>query len=426
MLASNHTRSTLLDMTFDSSHASRESSFQTQEAPSLLAVHSGSAFRQSKGTAAKVIVVPGRWGDPSVTVKMSVNKNSLNEDLASEEDKISNLKIVWQPYQVQEFTYGLVSESEHLQHPNVEEQAKQAGKDSSLLIYVRMVTNSSQIASPYEAEYWRLLTRKGEVAARNLAICAGFMSKAERDTNVTVEFWFRSRFSTSTWVSLVGNSFKRCVDERSPDQKHYQGPDRMPLPDHQEENDALEVRPVDSGEGTRPEPTPFRPGDKVAKLVREGWSIMKAIDNVFGEVTGDSVEPQGPPEAAAQDAASVQASTSPHETLGLEPKGEVTGTAQTSQKMAIEPKTMAGEASLNPMPEQMEESDEQLEARLLALVDQGWSYEAAGNEVYGKLQPAEEEPPKKESCRQLKARVDALIDEGWGSDDAFENVWAKL
>lgn len=438
----------------------------------------GSAFSQSKGTVAKVKVLPGKWGDPSVTLKMAVNKSRFNEDLASEEDEISNLKIVWQPYiknresyQVQEFTCRPVSESEHLQHPSVEEQAKQAGKDSSILIYVKMVTNSSQITSPHEAEYWRLLTRKGGVAARNMAICADFMSKAERDTDVTVEFWFRSGFSTSTWVSLIGDSFKRCVDE----QHHYQGQDRIAVPNHQRENHAREVRPDDSGEGVRtptetrpslmqrphpkavspfkagvpfpgskfqkpdltvesedkqdrarPEPTPFRPGDKVAKLVREGWSIMEAMDKVFGEVTGDSVESPSQSEAAAQDAASVQPSTSPHETLGLEPKGEVTRTAQKSPKMAIKPKTTAGEASFNPIPEQMEESDEQLEVRLLALVDQGWSYEAAGNEVYGKLQPAEEKPQKKESARQLNARVDALIDQGWSTDDAFEKVWGKL
>ena len=385
----------------------------------------GSAFRQSRGTAAKVRVLPGKWGDPSVTLKMSVNKNGLNEDLASGEDEISTLKMVWQPYQVQEFAYGLVSESQHLQHPSVEEQAKLAGKDSSLLIYVRMVTNSSQITNPHEAEYWRLLTRKGEAAARNMAICAGFMAKTERDNNVTVEFWFRNGFSTSTWVSLVGSSFKRCVDERFLGRQHYQGPDRMPVPEYQGENRALEVRPVDSREGARPEPTPFRPGDKVVKLVREGWSIMEAIGKVFGEATSDSVEPPGQSEAAAQDAANVESSNPFLLSFGDEAKGEVSEIAQTSREAAIEPKTTPGEASLNPAPEQEEESDDQLQARFDALVDQGWTIEAAMNEVYLKLLPAEEKPQKKESGDELDARADALIDQGWSFDDAFEEVFGK-
>ena len=352
----------------------------------------GSAFRQPKGAVAKVQVLPGNWGDPSVTLEMAVNKSGFNEDLVSEEDEISNLKMVWQPYiktreayQVQEFTYRPVSESEHLRHPSVEKQAKQAGKDSSILIYVKMITNSSQITSPYEAEYWRLLTRKGEAAARNMAICAGFMCKTDRDPNVTVEFWFRSGFSTSSWVSLIGNSFKRCVDECFPGQHHDQGLVRLSLPDNQGETQALQIQPVNSGEGARPEPTPFRPGDKVAKLVREGWPIMKAIDKVFGEVTGDNVEPEDQPEAAAQDAASVQPSTSPHETLGLEPKYKVAGTTQTSQKMAIEPKMTPVEAKPKSTPQQ-----------------------------------------KAEFARQLNDKVDALMDEGWGPDEAIDAVWGKV
>ena len=73
-----------------------------------------------------------------------------------------------------------------------------------------------------------------------------------------------------------------------------------------------------------------------------------------------------------------------HKGVNTGPKDGVTGTAQTSQKMAIEPKMTPVEAKPKSTPQQ-----------------------------------------KVESMRQRAARIDALIDQGWGSDEAFDKVWAE-
>lgn len=185
----------------------------------------GRVFGQSKGTEARVRVTPGKWGDPSVMLQMSVNKGSLEENLANDEKDVSKFSMVWQPYiktgdsyRIQEFTFGIVSRSEALQHSDVMEQAKEAKKDVSRMSYVKMATNGFfvPVGKEYEAEHWRRLTRVDDEAATEMAVCANLMSKAKDDNNLTVEFWFNNKLGQDVWAATVAAPFKRIVDERRP------------------------------------------------------------------------------------------------------------------------------------------------------------------------------------------------------------------
>ncbi|MDI1487190.1 MAG: hypothetical protein OHK93_006459 [Ramalina farinacea] len=183
----------------------------------------GKVFEQSKGTEARVKITPGRYGDPHVILSMAVNKGSLEQGLANKEDEVSKLLMAWQPYiktgdsyRVEEFTYGLASESEDHCNPAVVEQTKQANKDLSLVHHVKLVTNGFLVTKELEPPYWDRLVDTGDAAANEMLLGARMMSTARDIENLTVEFWFGSRIGPKLWAPRVGALFKRCVDERLP------------------------------------------------------------------------------------------------------------------------------------------------------------------------------------------------------------------